>query len=200
LNRGKCALAVAAIAGSIPVGATTSEGATVVKSPMICSRGTDPQYFKARTTAPETAAPGSVFAVRIDSFPSDTISNIALNYVHEMATDYLLPEGASYVAESGRIVPDTGTENVRAGARVLNEGSLVRIYLPARVESGSFYTTPSLEFRVKVTARAGALLPLQFVQHRTTVNVVLVGDIHVACEPKPNPLTIASTRVIAPVP
>jgi hypothetical protein len=189
---------MAVIAWTASLGAAGADARIAVKVPMVCSRGPDTQYFNALVTAPATAAAGSVYTIRIDSVPSAKISGTGLNYLHEMLTDYFLPRGASFVVGSARIVPDTGTENVRAGARVWNEGGFVRIYLPAHVDSGSSYTPPSLEFQVKATASAGTSLPLQFVQHRLTANVFLLGNLHVVCNPNPTPYTIATTRVLAP--
>jgi hypothetical protein len=196
----KWAIAAALMAQPAALGAENSNPCLVVKAPMVCSRSPGTQYFEARISAPATAATDSVYTVRIDSFSSGRISNIGLNYVHQMLTDYLLPAGVSYVAKSARIVPDTGTENVRTGASAWSEGSLIRMYLPAQVDRGSLYTPPSLEFQVRVTANSGASLPLQFLEHRTTVNVFLFGDLQVVCTPSPSPLTIATTRVVAPVP
>jgi len=171
---------------------------THVKAPMVCSRGPDGQTFQARVTLPTTATQGSTYAVRIESFPSATISSTGLNYLHGMLTDYLLPAGVSYVPESAHVVADTGTANVNAGARAWAEQGFVRLLLTGHAENGSSYTPPSLEFQVKVTAPAGSSLPIRFVRHRVEANVFLIGDVSVVCTPQGGPLALGATTVTAP--
>lgn len=163
---------------------------------MTCSRGPAAQYFVAHVIAPLHVAPGSTYTVRIDSMPSGDIGHAGLNYLHGMATDYAIPGGTSYVEGSARVIPNSGTENVRAGASVWYEQGEVHLLLPAHVHDP--YTPPSLEFSVKVTAPPATSLAVKFAQHRLLANVFLLGDLHVACNPKPETSTIATTVVGPP--
>jgi hypothetical protein len=162
---------------------------------MVCSRGPDVQYFEARMSVPETAASGSVYAIRIDSVPSAKVAGTGLYYLHDMLTDYALPPGTSYVPGSAHVVTGTGTESLRAGARAWQEDGFIRLYLPGHVDNGTTFTPPSLEFQVKVTAPAGSMLPIQFVRHRLRANVFLLGNLEVVCAPRALGLVLGTTRV-----
>jgi hypothetical protein len=196
---GGAALLLSSIAWTADAPPGDARGAASVKAPMICSRGSDAQFFRARVTLPEAVPSGSVYTVRIDSVASATISGTGLNYLHDMLTDYFLPAGASYVPSSARIVGETGTENVRAGARAFLEHGFLRFHLPGHVENGSSYTPPSLEFQLLATAPAGSALPIQFVRHRLSANVFLLGNLDVVCTPSAGAVTIGTTRVTAPL-
>ncbi len=165
----------------------------IVAIPVVCSRGPSGQRLHTRVTVPATAAVGSTYRVRLDSIPSGRISNTGLYYLRDMASDYVVPPGASYVEGSARIVPGTGSENVRAGARAWYEAGLVHMLLPAHVENGSSYTPPSVEFEVKVNAPAGTRLEVKFARHRLVANVFLLGALRVTCDPTPKPYTLATT-------
>jgi hypothetical protein len=177
-----------------------TEPATAVRAPMVCSRGPDVQFFEVRLTLPATAPAGSTYTVRIDSVPAAKVSGTGLNYLHDMLTDYYLPQGATYVTGSAHVVSDTGTENVRNGARVWHDNGFVRLHLPGHVDNGSTFTPPSLEFQVKVSAPAGTSLPIQFVRHRLSANVFLLGNLDVVCSPRSGALTIGTTLVTPPPP
>lgn len=189
-----------AVLATLIAAAETSVAATSVRAPLVCSRGPSGQHFDVSVTLPRTAPEGSVYGVRIDGVSSGIISHTGLNYIHDMSTDYALPSGTTYVAGSARIVPNTGTANVVAGARVWHDAGRILVTLPGRVESGSSYTPPSIEFQVKVTARAKTSLALQFLQYRVTANAFLVGDLRTTCDPSPKPYSLATTLVTAPPP
>jgi len=113
-----------------------------------------------------------------------------------MVTDYWLPTGTTYVTDSLRIVPETGTPNARAGARAWQDGMGIHVELPARIDNGTGYTPPSVEFDLKIDAPAGTVLALRFAHYEVTANVVVLGDLHSACDPKPKPYTIGETVVL----
>ena len=191
------AVSVSASAFAAPTPAPTST-TTPTSAPMTCSQGPKAQRFAVALTLPRDVEQGSTYSVRIDGVPSGTIAHFGLNYVHDMATDYVVPAGATYVAGSARIVPGTGTPNVAAGARVWQQAELIRMVLPGQVASGSSYTPPSIEFQLKATAPAGASLALRFLEYRVAANAFLVGEVQTSCEPTPKPYTLGATRVIAP--
>jgi hypothetical protein len=163
---------------------------------MECTRGPGGQVFNAIVTMPLAQATGSRFKVRIDSLPSGKVSHTGLNYITDMTTDYLVAEGARYVRDSLRIVPDTGSTNVRAGARAWHDPSGVHLNLPARVQNGDGYTPPSLEFEVEITGPAGSSVSILFDRHRLTANVVVLGDLQTSCVPKPRPYALASAKIL----
>ena len=177
-----------------------TEEPVFIKAPMVCSRGPDEQYFETHVTIPAMASPGSTYAVRIQAAPSPKISGIGLNYLHDILTDFYLPEGASYVAGSARLVDGTGSENVRPGARALYDRGFVRLYLPGHVEKGSTFTPPGIEFQLKVTAAPGASLPIRWVRHRVTANVFFVGNLDIVCAPQSGALILGTTVVTPPPP
>jgi hypothetical protein len=171
-----------------------------VRAPLLCSRGPSGQHFDVLLTLPRTAPEASIYSVRIDGVDSGKISHTGLNYIHDMSTDYLLPSGATYVPGSARIVPNTGTANVAAGAYVRHEAGMIRVVLPGHVDSGSSYTPPSVELRLKVAAPAGTALALKLLEYRVTANAFLVGDVLTTCEPSPKPYTLGATLVTAASP
>jgi hypothetical protein len=177
---------------------TGASDANVVRLPMTCSRGPAAQYFTAHVSAPAQATPGSTYSIRIDSLPSGDIAHVGLNYLYDLATDYAIPTGTAYVDGSAHIVPNSGSENVRAGASVWYALGLIHLFLPAHVHDP--YTPPSVEFSVRVNAPPTTLLALKFAQHRLVANVFLLGDLHVTCKPTPESSTIATTVVGAAEP
>jgi hypothetical protein len=188
------AVAAAWIVGSLA--APTSVGAeTTVRGPLDCSRGPDRQFFTALVTAPSTQPEGSTYTVRIGGAPSGEITHMGLYYIHDMATDYLLPAGAVYLPGSAHFVPRTGTANVLPAARVWYESGLLRVVLPAHVANGSGYTPPSVEFQLRVTAVVGAQLPLRLAGVRIAASVFLLGDLHTDCKPDPRSSVLATTLV-----
>jgi hypothetical protein len=175
--------------------APCDEGPVALKAPMVCSRGPDEQYFETRVTIPKAAPAGSVYTVRIEAATSPKISGIGLNYLHDMVTDYFLPQGTSIVPGSPHLVEGSGSENVRGGARVWFERGYVRLQLVGHVENGSTFTPPGLEFQLRVSAAPGASLPLRWVRHKVTANVFLIGDLDISCSPKSGALTLGTTVV-----
>ncbi len=169
--------------------------AATVHVPLECSKGGKGQLFTAAVTAPSAQPEGSTYTVRIDSFGSGEVSHPGLHYIHDMATDYLLPAGAEYVQGSAHFVPGTGTANVLEGARVWQEGGVLRVVLPARVENGSRYTPPSVEFQLRVVAARGSRLSLRLAQVRVLANALLLGDQRTECNPNPRSYVLATTLV-----
>ncbi len=169
-----------------------------VRAPMACSRGSDAQAFTARVTMPAAQPTGSTFTVRIDSNSSGTISHFGLYYLYGMRTDYTLSPGVRVVSNSVRLVPGTGTANVRVGARAWSDAAGVHLLLPARVNDGQSYTPPSVEFELVVEAAAGSAVTLQFARYEVWARAFLVGDIRTICTPAPAPATIGTTRVTPP--
>jgi len=187
-------VATALVATSL-LAAQAVAGGTTVRAPLACTPGAGDQYFTANVTLPAEAVEASTYTVRIDSAPSGTISHTGLRYLHDLATDYVLPRGATYVAGSARIVPGTGTANVTPGARVWHEAGMLHVLLPGTVENGSSYTPPSVEVQLKVAAAAGAKLPVKLSQVRATANVFLLGDMKSSCDPTPKPYVLGTTTV-----
>jgi hypothetical protein len=180
--------------------AATSAAATTIRAPMTCSRGPSGQHFDVAVAIPRSAAEKSTYTVRIDGVSSGEISHTGLNYIHDMVTDYALPSGATYVGGSAHIVANTGSSNVVTGARVWQDGGKIHLALPGRVESGSSFTPPSIEFQLQVTGNAGDVLAVSFVQYRVTANAVIVGNLDTTCYPTPNPFSLGSTSVVAATP
>lgn len=187
------ALLAATLTTATNLGAATS----TVMVPIVCSRGPSGQSFHAVVTMPATQPVGSRFTVRIDSVPSAKLSHTGLNYIFDMATDYVVPTGTTYVDGSARVVPNTGTSNVRPGARAWHDAAGIHTLLPAHVDNGSGYTPPSVEFELEVTAAAGTALALQLGQVRVAANVFLLGDLRTTCTPTAAPRnTIGTTLTV----
>lgn len=175
---------------------TVTFGASVaVKAPMVCSRGPSDTAYTAVLTLPASAPTGSSFTVRVDSLSSGIISHTGLNYIFDMTTDYPVPSGTTYVEGSARVVPETGTPNVRDGARAWQDAAGIHLALPAHVPNGSSYTPPSLEFAVKITAAAGSNVAIKFSHYEVTANAIIVGDVHTVCDPTPKPYALAVMHV-----
>jgi hypothetical protein len=187
---------LASVTAAATLPAATSPG-RVVSAPMVCSRGPADQRFAVILTLPPTAAEASTYAVRIDGVASGTISHVGLNYIHDMETDYVVPRGATYVADSAHVIAGTGTANVAAGARVWHDAGIIRVLLPGRVASGTGYTPPSVELELQASAPAGTSLPFTFFGYRVVANAFLVGDVHTTCTPTPRPYPLGATRVTA---
>jgi hypothetical protein len=169
-----------------------AKGVTV---PLECHNGPSGQVIRLLVTVPPTAAEGSDFAVRFDGVDTGKISHVGLRYIHGMTTELLIPEGASLVDGSLRIVPGTGTTNVRGGARISRQGNTIRLVLPAHVEAGERYTPPSFEFRLRVTAGAERKLWQRFSRWEVTAKAIIIGDVHMTCDAKPRPYPVAATTV-----
>jgi hypothetical protein len=188
------AVAVFALALLALLVASNADAGRVV-IPLVCSRGRSGRSYEVSLTAPATVAPGAVFTVRVDGANSGRISHPALNYVHDMTYEYLVPSGSGYVDGSARIIDGTGTANVRAGAHVSHAGGIILLALPARVEDGSSYTPPSFEFQLRATAAAGANIAHAFAGYHITANAILVGELQASCEPTPKPFPVGVTHV-----
>jgi hypothetical protein len=195
--RSTIALVSAGLLGVIGTVAAIAVAAPPSTIPLVCTKGPSDQKHQVAVTAPASAAQGSTFHVRIDGMNSGKISHVGLNYIFDMGYEWVIPRGTQLVAQSARIVPGTGSENVRKGARVAHKGSVVSVILPARVENGSNYTPPSFEFDLKVTAPAGETIAQAFKGYRVTANAFLVGDVYTTCDPKPKPFPVATTKVEA---
>lgn len=180
-------------------GATVGSLAAVrVTAPLVCTRGPADQQFRALLTLPPAWPTGQTLLVRIGGISSGKISHGGLHYIHDMTTTFLVPAGTRYVAGSARVIPGTGTANVRVGARAWSDEHGVHLALPGHVENGGSYTPPTLEFAVDVHAPPGATLSLSFEHYQVTAHVFLLGDLDTVCVPRPRPYTLGVTRVTVP--
>ena len=189
---------VGALLGATLVPTELFGAPVTVTAPMTCSRGPGGASFKAAVTMPTSLPTGATFTVRIDGVSSGMISHFGLNYIYGITVDYLLPTGTRYVEGSARIVPDTGTENVRPGARAWHDAAGIHMTLPARVPNDSSYTPPSMEFAVTIEAAAGSLVALKFSHYEVMASAMFVGTVSTTCEPNPKPYSLAQLRVAAP--
>lgn len=184
------------------LGAALVEGeggaANRIGIPLNCSKGPSDQEHKVQVTVPSSVAVGSTYKVRIDGVDTGKISHIGLNYIFDMWSEWLVPSGTKYVEGSARIIPDTGSPNVRPKARVVHQDGVINLVLPAHVESGSSYTAPSFEFSLKVTGAPGSSIAQSFQRYRVTANAFLMGDVKTTCEPKQKPFPVATTKVTPP--
>lgn len=193
----KRAGSMAILAGAIAL-VSTAESATAVSVPLSCTKGPSGQKAEMLVTVPSSIEEGGVLTVRIDGKNSGTVSHTGLRYIHDMTTQVLIPNGTAYVDGSARIIPNTGTANVRDGARVGKQGGIVTLVLPGHVNDGDNYTPPSFEFKVKVSASAGSTIEQRFWQYKVTAKAIIIGDVLTVCDPTPKPYTIATTTVTAP--
>jgi hypothetical protein len=177
------------------IGSSAAAGRVVI--PLVCSRGPSGQRFEVSVSAPATVAPGAVFSVRIDGMSSGKISHMGLNYVHDIAYEYPIPSVAAYADGSAHLIAETGTANVRGGARVSYSNDTLTLVLPGRVEDGSSYTPPSFEFQLHAPALPGAVIAHSFSSYRITANAFLVGDLKTNCDPTPKPYPVGVTHVQA---
>jgi hypothetical protein len=168
---------------------------SLVRVPLHCSQGDANQIFNASVTAPKSGASGSRLHIRIDGRSSGTISHFGLHYLHHMITEYTLPRGARYIEGSARLVPGTGSANVRAGATIRRVGRKLRLALPSHVDNGTSYTPPSIEFDLSPTAAAGTKLKLEFSGYWLVANATMVGDVATSCAPIPNPYVMDTVLV-----
>lgn len=168
--------------------------AATLRVPVECSRGGE-HIFEITLTLPASARPGERASIRIDGAPSGKLSNVGLNYIHDMATDFQLSGPVTYVPGSLRTVPGTGTPNVRAGALAWHDSHGIHQLLPRRVRKGSEYTPPSMVFEVDVTGNPGSTVTIELDQFRLKANVVILGDLTTVCNPRPRPYGLAKLRV-----
>jgi hypothetical protein len=171
---------------------------THVRVPLACTHGPNGQVYTTDVSVPETVKKGETFTIRLDGVTSGTISETGLRYVHDMAADFLVPTGTSFVEGSLRIVPNTGTPNVRANAKVWHEKGVVHMLLPAHVENGSSYTPPDIEFKATASADPGTIAALKFAQYRVSANAIVIGDVNVTCDPSPKPYRVGTTSITTP--
>jgi hypothetical protein len=197
---GALAPALGLVAVTVGVAVAAPQAGTAVTAPMVCSRGPGGKHFSVSVSLPPSVAQASTYGVRLDGVPTGKISGFGLNYTHDIAVDYVIPPGAAYVEGSAHVVPGTGTPNVTDGARVWHEAGLLRMLMPGRVESGTGYTSPSIEFQLTARAPVGASLALELSQYRVIANAIVVGDVSATCEPTPKPYTLGTTLVTAPAP
>jgi len=186
---------VGALAAAGLAFAPDTQAAKTITIPLICHRGPSGQVIRLSVTVPPTATEGASFAVRIDGVDTGKISHLGLRYIHDMTTEMLVPDGTSLAEDSLRIVPGTGTANVRKGARVTRQGSVIRLVLPAHVEAGQSYTPPSFEFTLRVTAPAERKIVHRFSRWEVTANAILLGDIRMTCDANPRPYPVARTTI-----
>jgi hypothetical protein len=177
--------------GSVPAGSA----ATRIGIPLNCSHGPSGQQQNVTIAAPAGAVEGVTYKVRVDGANSGKISHTGLNYIFDMSYEWLVPAGTRYVDGSARVVPNTGTENVRPGARVTHVSGVITMVLPAHVDDGANYTPPAFEFELVVTAPAGSTITQTFSRYGVTANAFLVGNVKTICEPVPKPFPVAATRV-----
>ena len=194
----KRVLAAGAVLAMTLATTSTFGSPVAVRVPIVCSRGPSGQALNVGVTMPASQATGTTFTIRIDSTPSGKISHMGLNYIFDMQTDFLVPAGTAYVEGSARIVPDSGTPNVRATARVWHDAEGIHLLLPAHVQNGSGYTAPSIELQVEVRAPAGTTLALKVSRHRVAASAFLIGTVRTTCDPSPRPYTIGTTLVGPP--
>jgi hypothetical protein len=187
-------VAGALVAAGLGLAAET-QAARTITVPLDCRNGPSGQVIRLSLTVPPTATEGSSFAVRIDGVDTGEISHIGLRYIHDMTTEMLIPDGTSLVEGSLRIVPNTGTANVRARARVTQQGAVIRLVLPAHIEAGQRYTPPSFEFALRVTAAAPRKIVQRFSRWEVTAKAIIIGDVRMTCNANPRPYPVASTTV-----
>lgn len=176
----------------------TAAAAAYVTLPLVCTTGPSGQRFNVLVTAPSSVAAGETYTLRLDGTSSGTISHFGLNYLHDMTVEYVLPPGTSYVEGSARLVPGTGTPNVRVGPRLWHHAGLVTMALPGKVENGTAYTPPSITVEVRADGAAGSSAVLSFNHFQLKANAFVVGDVAVSCDPSPQPYPIAATLITAP--
>ena len=193
------AAAGALVAVSVTWAAIPS-AATAVTVPLSCNKGPDGQVCKVHVTIPSSVEEGATFKVRIDGNNSGKISHTGLKYIYNMTTELRIPDNASYVAGSAKVIPDTGSPNARPGARVTQSGRTIALVLPAHIEDGQDYTPPSFEFELKATGTAGSRIVQKFQQYRLTANAIIIGDVHTVCNPTPKPYSIGTTNITAAAP
>lgn len=179
------------VAVALPLGA-----ADVVGVPITCSKG-GADTLRLAPVLPATVAPGTTFTVRLDGVDTRIKWQLGLNHLRAMTWDFGLPAGAKLVDGSLRIVPETGSANLRPGASVSARGNVVTLSAPAKLESPDGYRFPSVEMKLETTASAGSTLAWTFRHYEVTANALLLGDLLVTCDPTPRPYTVATTRVVA---
>jgi len=192
LVRGASVAAALTLVATVALGGGTSDRTV----PLTCTRGPDGQSYRNIVTMPTSQPVGSTFTVRIDAVSVGPISHFGLRYIYNMTADYTVPAGTTYVEGSARIVPGTGTDNVRANAGVTHDAGGIHMLLPGHVDNGGSYTAPSIEFQVKVVGAAGSTASLGFQGTSVDASAAIIGTVHTACAPNPKPYTLASTTIV----
>lgn len=190
--RGASVAAALTLVATLALGA----GANDRTVPLTCTRGPDGQSYRNIVTMPASQPVGSTFTIRIDAVSVGPISHFGLRYVYNMTADYTVPAGTTYVEGSARLVPGTGSDNVRASARVTHDASGIHLLLPGHVDNGGSYTAPSLEFQVKVVGTAGTTATLGFTGTGVDASAAIIGTVHTACTPNPKPYTLGTTTIV----
>lgn len=189
------------VALAVSLLATLAFAAPIDRSvPITCTRGPSGQVYRVIVTMPFSQPVGSTFTIRIDGTLTGPISHGGLRYIHNMAADYTVPAGTTYVEGSAHIVAGTGSENVRGTARVSHDASGIHMLLPGHVDNGGSYTAPSIELQVKVDGPPGTMASLGFMGSDVDASVIILGDLHTACAPGPRPTVLSSTFIEKPTP
>jgi hypothetical protein len=166
-----------------------------VDIPLACSRGGGGQQHDVAVTVPARVAPGGRYKVRVDGIDTGKISHLGLNYIFDMESEWPIPPGTEYVEGSAHVVPGTGSENVRGGAYVVRHGASIHLVLPAHVDNGVGYTSPSFEFELLAPSAEGASITQRFAAYSVSAHAVLVGVLRTTCEPTPKTFPVAVTQV-----
>jgi hypothetical protein len=177
---------------------TPPVGAESMAPVLVCSTGPSGQRFRVGVTMPNRADAGSVYTIRIDGADSGKVTHLGLNYIHDMVVDYAFPAGA-YVDGSAQFVAGTGTANVIVGASVSYGAGVLEMVLPAKVQDGSSYTPPSVQFQLRAIGAPGSGAAVSFSGFRLKANAIVVGDVDVSCEPTPKPYLLGTTLVATAV-
>ena len=192
------------LAAAVPLAAlvalavpSPTEAAGAKQIPLKCSKGPSGQHYDVSPQVPAQVAEGATFSARFDGVDSGTISQTGLNHVKDMTYVFGIPDGTRYVEGSARVVPGTGSANVREGAKVSASGGAVFLTLGAHVDNGQSYTPPSLELKLVATGKAGDAISFPFRQYQVTANAVIIGDLRATCDPVPKPYVVATTKVVA---
>lgn len=196
LVRGASVAASLSLVATIALGGGTADRTV----PLTCTRGPDGQSYRNIVTMPASQPLGSTFTIRIDAVNVGPISHFGLRYIYNMTADYTVPAGTSYVEGSAHLVPGTGSENVRANARVSHDAGGIHLLLPGHVDNGGSYTAPSIEFQVKAVGAAGSVASLGFTGTGVDASAAIIGTVHTTCTPNPKSYTLASTTLEAAAP
>ena len=194
-SKARAGSAALATTGALLLVSASAAAPRRVTIPLTCSHGPSRQEHHVTVAMPGRVARGSRYKVRIDGVDSGAISHFGLRYIHDMRADWPIPPGAVYVEGSAHLVPETGSDNVRPGARVLHGADGIHLLLPAHVDNGGSYTPPSFEFELEATAPDGAAITQRFGGYFVTANAFLMGEVHASCEPAPRDFAVAVTLV-----
>lgn len=165
---------------------------------MACNNGPSTQTFDAVVTMVRSAAAGTTLTVRVDGTPAPPESHVGLYFLYNFVTEFRLT-GARLVEGSLRVLPDTGTANMRPGTRVTAEaGGVLRLVNPAQIPNGAAFNTPSFEFSMVLDGAPGTEARLLFQRYSLDARVFLLGNINTHCTPRANPSVLGAVRITAP--